>query len=71
MQVRNGKLWVVGGGLGNDLLRSGGDIDDVFCLDLETLEWSEPDIEGEPPSDSCTGAALSHSQATPAALVTN
>lgn len=32
-----GKLWVVGGGDGRDLLRSGDDLVDVHCLNLDTM----------------------------------
>jgi hypothetical protein len=35
--VYRGGLWVVGGGTGQDLLRSGRDLEDVWRLDLSTL----------------------------------
>lgn len=37
--VYRNRLWVVGGGSGRDLLRSGRDLGDVHCLDLSTMEW--------------------------------
>eukprot|EP00198_Chlamydomonas_reinhardtii_P000110 XP_001689445.1 predicted protein [Chlamydomonas reinhardtii] len=36
-----GKLWVVGGGNGSDLARSGVDLFDVWTLDLKSWEWAE------------------------------
>lgn len=45
------KLWVVGGGYGNDLLRSGHDYEDVHCLDLTTWEWSRAQVESYAPRD--------------------
>eukprot|EP00195_Chlamydomonas_chlamydogama_P002182 CAMPEP_0202925138 /NCGR_PEP_ID=MMETSP1392-20130828/79339_1 /ASSEMBLY_ACC=CAM_ASM_000868 /TAXON_ID=225041 /ORGANISM="Chlamydomonas chlamydogama, Strain SAG 11-48b" /LENGTH=637 /DNA_ID=CAMNT_0049618899 /DNA_START=244 /DNA_END=2158 /DNA_ORIENTATION=+ len=41
----DGKLWVVGGGYGNDLARSGHDLSDVYCLDLLTLEWRRAQVQ--------------------------
>jgi hypothetical protein len=35
--VYRGRLWVVGGGSGRDLLRSGCDLSDVYCLDFDTM----------------------------------
>lgn len=32
-----GRLWVVGGGWGSDLLRSGDDLGDVYCLHLAKM----------------------------------
>lgn len=54
-QVYNNQLWVVGGGRGGDLLRSGPDVHDVHCLDLASLTWSKPALQGAPPSPECTG----------------
>ncbi|KAL4434043.1 hypothetical protein ABPG75_000484 [Micractinium tetrahymenae] len=50
--VYGGKLWVVGGGSGRDLLRSGRDFDDVHTLDLQTLEWAKLAL---PPGPACAG----------------
>eukprot|EP00873_Tetraselmis_striata_P019844 jgi/Tetstr1/440108/TSEL_028466.t1 len=55
MAVYNNQLWVVGGGRGGDLLRSGPDVHDVHCLDLASLTWSKPALQGAPPSPECTG----------------
>ena len=53
--VVDNQLWVVGGGWGYDLLRSGGDHDDVFCLDLATNEWRRPSMLLECPYSACVG----------------
>ncbi|KAL4446842.1 hypothetical protein ABPG77_008086 [Micractinium sp. CCAP 211/92] len=50
--VYGGKLWVVGGGSGRDLLRSGRDLDDVHTLDLQTMEWARLAL---PPGPACAG----------------
>jgi len=34
-------LFIIGGGNGGDLLRSGVDLNDVWTLDLSTLKWTE------------------------------
>lgn len=47
--VHGGRLWVVGGGSGRDLLRSGRDLADVYCLDLGTMEWRRVPVSGSPP----------------------
>lgn len=52
--VWDSKLWVVGGGYGNDLLRSGHDYEDVHCLDLTTWAWSRVHVESYAPRD-CMG----------------
>ncbi|MEW5314557.1 MAG: hypothetical protein WDW38_006043 [Sanguina aurantia] len=43
MTVHADKLWVVGGGYGRDLARSGHDLKDVYTLDLlsRPMEWSK------------------------------
>lgn len=46
--VYGGRLWVVGGGSGHDLLRSGHDLGDVYCLDLTTLEWTRAAVPAGP-----------------------
>ncbi|PNW88074.1 hypothetical protein CHLRE_01g013050v5 [Chlamydomonas reinhardtii] len=43
-----GKLWVVGGGNGSDLARSGVDLFDVWTLDLKSWEWAEVKPANEP-----------------------
>ncbi|KAG2444353.1 hypothetical protein HXX76_001109 [Chlamydomonas incerta] len=43
-----GKLWVVGGGNGSDLARSGVDLFDMFTLDLATWRWEEVTPANEP-----------------------
>ncbi len=42
------KLWVVGGGNGSDLARSGFDLDDSFTLDLTSLEWNRLETTNRP-----------------------
>eukprot|EP00798_Chlamydomonas_sp_ICE-L_P011739 gene11739-34467_t len=42
MVVYDKKLWVIGGGFGYDIARSGYDLADIHCLDLETNEWPQP-----------------------------
>jgi hypothetical protein len=42
------KLWIVGGGVGNDCLRSGHDLFDVHTLDLDTLVWSRCEPASRP-----------------------
>ncbi|KAI3434757.1 hypothetical protein D9Q98_002817 [Chlorella vulgaris] len=51
--VYRGGLWVVGGGTGQDLLRSGRDLEDVWRLDLSTLEWRCVEVSGAAPP--CAG----------------
>lgn len=46
--IYRGRLWVVGGGSGRDLLRSGCDLSDVHCLDLDTMEWTRLDAPAGP-----------------------
>uniref|UniRef100_A0A061R1V9 Rab9 effector protein with kelch motifs n=1 Tax=Tetraselmis sp. GSL018 TaxID=582737 RepID=A0A061R1V9_9CHLO len=58
MAVYKGKLWVVGGGIGSDLLRTGGDLDDVHCLDLASMEWTRVAVEGNP--GACIGRETGH-----------
>lgn len=53
--VHNNHLFVVGGGWGYDLLRSGGDHDDVYCLDLTTNTWHRPAGGRDCPYSSCVG----------------
>ena len=50
--VYAGQLWVVGGGSGRDLLRSGRDLRDVYALDLATLVWRRVPL---PPGPRCAG----------------
>ncbi|PNG85280.1 Actin-fragmin kinase, partial [Tetrabaena socialis] len=45
-----GRLWVVGGGNGCDLARSGHDLADVLTLDLATLEWARVETTNRPHS---------------------
>ena len=42
------QLWVVGGGNGSDLARSGVDLFDVWTLDLKSWEWAEVKPANEP-----------------------
>jgi len=60
MAVYGGELWVLGGGLGGDLVRSGADIADVYVLNLSTWEWSRPELHGRPPSEACLGREAGH-----------
>ena len=50
LAVHDGKLWVLGGGFGHDLARSGHDLHDVCYLDLATMEWRRPELKGGPDS---------------------
>ncbi|PRW57948.1 kelch repeat [Chlorella sorokiniana] len=50
--VHGNRLWVVGGGSGRDLLRSGRDLADAHCLDLTTMEWRRLAL---PPGPLCAG----------------
>ena len=52
--VWDNKLWVVGGGYGNDLLRSGHDYEDVHCLDLVSWQWARVHVKSYAPRD-CMG----------------
>lgn len=45
------KLWVVGGGVGSDLVRSGYDLTDIHTLDLATMEWSQVETVNAPPAE--------------------
>ncbi len=53
--VYNHHLWIVGGGWGYDLLRSGGDHDDVHCLNLTTNQWQRPKGYRDCPYSSSVG----------------
>lgn len=56
--VYDNKLWVVGGGFGYDLARSGYDHSDIHVLDLATWEWSRVETTNQPHSNrwACVGA---------------
>ena len=47
--VYDGGMWVIGGGTGGDLLRSGEDLTDVWRLDLGTLTWARMEPANDPP----------------------
>ena len=47
--VSDGGMWVLGGGTGGDLLRSGEDLTDVWRLDLGTLTWARMEPANETP----------------------
>lgn len=49
--VYDNKLWVVGGGFGYDLARSGYDLYDIHVLDLATWEWSRMETTNQPHSN--------------------
>ncbi|GAX81113.1 hypothetical protein CEUSTIGMA_g8547.t1 [Chlamydomonas eustigma] len=49
------KLWVVGGGCGYDLARSGHDLEDVYCLDLKSWEWCKVELTNQPSDPRCIG----------------
>eukprot|EP00798_Chlamydomonas_sp_ICE-L_P026680 gene26680-4255_t len=49
MVVYDKKLWVIGGGFGYDIARSGYDLADIHCLDLETNEWHQPSLDAPLP----------------------
>ena len=48
LAVHNNVLWVIGGGYGYDLARSGYDHDDIFCLDLKAWEWRQAVVQTPP-----------------------
>ena len=53
LAVHDRKLWVVGGGYGHDLARSGHDLHDVVTLKLDSFVWSRPEIANRPHDRRC------------------
>ncbi len=48
LAVYDNKLWVMGGGYGRDLARSGYDYADLYALDLDTWEWKQVQMNSGP-----------------------